>query len=172
VNDIELLRALRGLDRERSPARDLWPGIAAGMAAGRAPVHRAPRRRWIPLAMAAAATLAAVLMWPATLEQIDVPAGQQMAAPDSMPPTDPAQLHGERMLRQADALSIEFRVALAQLHTGPLPPALRPAARDLRESELALREALREQPQSRFLLDQLRRTYEQQLRLSQMAVLG
>jgi hypothetical protein len=114
------------------------------------------------------------VLWPSALDE---PQEAQMAAevrsadPATVPVADLGEAHGERMLRQVDALSIEFRVALAQLE-GPLPPALRPAARDLRDSELALRDALREQPHSRYLLDQLRRTYEQQLRLSQLAALG
>jgi hypothetical protein len=177
MNDMELLRALRALDRERSPRRDLWPAIAAGIEAGHPRSHRRPpRRHWVPLAMAASALLAAVVMWPAALEDGEPGSASAPVAVilegDPEADADLGRAHGDRMLRQADALSIEFRVALAQLEAGPLPPALRPAARDLRESELALREALREQPHSRYLLGQLRRTYEQQLRLSQMAALG
>jgi hypothetical protein len=177
-DDLELRRALRALDRERNPGRDLWPDIAATIQAGtlrQAPAHpvrSSTRRHLLPLAMAASALLAAVVLWPSVLDAPQPTVAEvNRAEREAAPVAGLGEAHGERMLRQVDALSIEFRVALAQLE-GPLPPALRPAARDLRDSELALRDALREQPQSRFLLDQLRRTYEQQLRLSQLAALG
>jgi hypothetical protein len=61
MNDFEIQRRLRELNAPRSPQTDLWPGIAARIAAEEALVSSAqPRRNWLPLA-AAAALLAAVV---------------------------------------------------------------------------------------------------------------
>ena len=160
MNDLELLRALRGLDAGRDPQRDLWPGIAAAIAATPRPAAgRDALRRWTPWALAASALLASVLMWPQRLTEPAAPPAPEWAS-------------ATPLLREADALSLEYRVALAQLAEAPLPPALRPALRELKDSEQSLRAALREQPESVYLLEQLRRTYEQQLRLSQLVALG
>jgi hypothetical protein len=47
--------ALAALPRELEPARDLWPGIAAGLATRQA---AGTRRLWIPMALAASLLLA------------------------------------------------------------------------------------------------------------------
>jgi hypothetical protein len=165
MNEFELRRQLRALATERAPARDLWPAIAAGLP----PRDAAPaasswrRRHWAGWVMAASLAGMMVLLWPLQLA----------------PPTPEPGVHTVRseaptpLLWQAMALRLEYSIAIAQLADTPLPPELRPAVRELKESEQALREALRANPESTFLLGQLRRTYEQQLRLSQLgAALG
>jgi len=168
MNEFELKRRLGELPRERSPQRDLWPSIEAGIAS--APARRQSGRRsprhWAPWALAASVALAAVLMWPEAVEQ---PAPSETHAMPAMAGHLPPY---QGIAWQADALSIEYRVALAQLAPVPLPDELEPVARELRESEQSLRSALRQNPESTFLLAQLRRTYEQQLRLSQLAAFG
>jgi hypothetical protein len=62
MNDPDPLREkIDALPREIAPARDLWPEIQARLGA---PVEPALRRRWrLPLAIAAALILAAMLHW-------------------------------------------------------------------------------------------------------------
>ena len=64
--DAELRMALRGLRQDADPGQDLWPGIAARIAAlprqaTAAPSQRAHRWLW-PLATAASLLLAGVLI--------------------------------------------------------------------------------------------------------------
>ena len=169
MNEFELKRRLGELPRERSPQRELWPAIEAGIVAAQPQRHagRRSQRHWAPWALAASVALTAVLMWPEAVEQTDSSSGAGM-----LPIAGQLPLAYQGIAWQADALSIEYRVALAQLAPVPLPDELEPVARELRESEQSLREALRQNPGSTFLLAQLRRTYEQQLRLSQLAAYG
>jgi hypothetical protein len=155
MNELELRQALRGLRQDREPRRDLWPGIAARLPAA------APRRRhWLPLALAAASALLAVLV-------TRLPAPTDQAAPAMPVAGAPTPL-----LREADMMIVEYRAALAELSLAPLPPTLRPLADQLDDGARDLRDALERHPQSLDLLQQLRRTYDQRLRLSQRAALG
>ncbi len=164
MNEFELRRRLADLRQEREPGHDLWPAIERAIAVAPAARGRHPGRwpHWHGWAMAASLALAALLLWPQQAEQELPPVASAL-------PRSPAHIAIER---QADALSIEYRVALAQLAGGPLPDELRPALRELRDSEAQIREALRQNPESTYLLSQLRRTYEQQLRLSQRVAFG
>ena len=74
--------------------------------------------------------------------------------------------------READALTIEYEVALAVFAAAPLSPDMQAAATELDMSAAQLRDALRSQPQATYLLDRLRHTYDQRLKLTQRAVLG
>jgi hypothetical protein len=166
MDDFELRRRLRGLAGEREPSRELWPGIAAAIAASPARSRQARSRRprpprWLGWAAAAAVTCLAVLLWPQQ-------AADPLLSAEHRPDSEQAR-HQAHMQQELAAMHWEYRLALAQLAETPMPPALRPAARELKESERALRDALREQPQATYLLAQLRRTYEQQLRLGQLA---
>lgn len=159
MNELELRQALRGLRQDRDPAHDLWPGIAT-----RLPAVASPRRRpWLPLALAAASALVAVLV-------------TRLPAPDSgltpnMAVATAAAAPGP-LLREADVMIVEYRAALAELSQAPLPLPLRPLADQLDDGARELRDALEHNPQSLDLLHQLRRTYDQRLRLSQRAALG
>jgi hypothetical protein len=53
-----------------------------------------------------------------------------------------------------------------------MPPELQAAADELDASARQLRAALREQPEATYLLDRLRHTYEQRLRLTRRGVMG
>lgn len=169
MDEFELRRRLQGLASEREPARDLWPGIAAAMA--EAPAARASRRRapWLPMALAASAALLAIMLLPLPHGPISEPEAERASMQPGHGPLQHDPLESV-VLREAAAMAFEYRLALAQL--APLPPELRPAARELKQSEEALREALRAQPEATWLLAQLRRNYEQRLRLSQLAALG
>lgn len=166
-DDLALLRQLRQLPREREPPRDLWPVVAARIAPAGATALR-PRRR-LPLwsGLALAASLGAVVLL-ATRQAPPVPAAPLAIAP---PPAalSPA---GSAMRHEADALTLEYRLALQPFEGAPLPPSLRAAAIELDASAAQLRGALREQPQAPYLLDRLRHTYDQRLKLAQRGALG
>jgi len=160
----DLLARLRALPPRRTPPEAVWQGIRAALDAAPAPAVTAlprrtgalpvTRRRWrLPLSLAAAASLAAlaVLLLPS---RVTAPAGPAPAAP---------------LLAQAEAMSGEYRQAMAALPQGAVPADLQPALRDLDASAAQIRSALRERPDAGYLLGQLRRTYDKRLELTRMA---
>jgi hypothetical protein len=166
-DELDLRRRLRQLARERAPQRDLWSGIQARL--DPVSLRRAPRttRRRGGYALAAAASVLLaliVLLRPAAPPD---PTLTGAAAPPQAGPTPPASLRLE-----ADALTIEYRTALDGFAAAPLPPAVQAAASELDHSADQLREALRAQPDATYLLDRLRHTYDQRLKLTQRAQLG
>jgi hypothetical protein len=172
--DFELLRRLRQLPREREPGRDLWQGIQARIE----PAATQPRRnRALFTGLALAASLAAVALFVTRLAPApgeDVPAmaaagSDAGAAPSSARevPTSPGLLRGD-----ADALTLEYRLALEPFAAAALPQPLRAAAQELDASAAELRLALRAQPDAPYLLERLRHTYDQRLKLAQRAALG
>jgi len=58
MNDFEIQRGLRQMNTPRVPQTDLWPGIAARIAAAEAQPTRAVHRPWLPFAAAASLLLA------------------------------------------------------------------------------------------------------------------
>jgi hypothetical protein len=163
-DELDLLRRLRQLPREVEPARDLWSGIAARIDAPSA--TSAPRSRgWrLAFALAASSALVVVLAWQLMPRSTDVPATALSAG------TSPAR--DELVRRQAEAIAIEYRLALEPFAAAPMPSALLPAATELDSSAERLLDALREQPDATYLLDRLRRTYDQRLKLAQRVALG
>ncbi len=151
MNDLLERQALRALRQDRQPARDLWPGIAARLG------PRATRRAgpwWFALAASLLLAMPAVLLWqgpPGTTTQDSTPAG---------------------LVRDADAMAIQYQAALAEVSAAPLPLPLRGIADDLERDAERLHRALEADPQALLVLHQLRRTYDQRLRLSQRAALG
>lgn len=148
MSDTGLRWQLRQLPREIDPARDLWPGIAARLPAPRR------RPRWLPLGLAMAASLLLAigigLRW--------------------LPPGQAAEPQQARMLAaETEAMVREFEAALIQLGPQPLPSELRADIETLDRSAEAIRHALRADPGSARLLDQLRRTYARRLALTQRA---
>jgi hypothetical protein len=167
-DELELRRGLRQLPREREPARELWSGIEARLAPAVAARRPVPHRRWIAGAFAAAASLALAI--------------GILLRPDPMPAPNESRVAGTAsaasgkplapLRREADALTIEYEVALAVFAAAPLSPDMQAAATELDTSAAQLRDALRAQPQATYLLDRLRHTYDQRLKLTQRAVLG
>jgi hypothetical protein len=148
MNELHLRQTLRALRVDRQPPHDLWPQIA--------PRLRRQPRRWQPAAWALAASLL-----------LAAGSGLLLA-----PPRQPDQAAATAMLRHADAMTLQYRAALAELSVAPLPPELRGVAEQLDRDTERLREALHTQPHSLALLHQLRRTYDLRLRLSQRLLLG
>ena len=155
MKETDLRWQLRQLPRELEPARDLWPGIEAGMR--REPLARA-RRRW-PAALAAAASLllAGGLFWRAD-------------APE--PTAAPNQLEARVVSAEARAITDEYQAALRQLDGAPLPAQVEPSIAALDRSVAQIQSAIVADPDSVFLLEQLRRTYNTRLQLTQRALTG
>jgi hypothetical protein len=163
MNEFELRRRLRDLQTERDPGRELWPGISARLDSGRA---RRPSRGWLPLALVAgAATLLAVLVALRPLPQPSVSAPALAAQGD-------LSVSLALLPRTAAGMNVEYRAALASLPPSALPEELQQTAQLLDDSALQLRNALRQQPQSLFLLEQLRRVYALRLQLGRPAQLA
>lgn len=159
--EFTLRRVLRDLPRERDPAHDLWPGVAARIGTG-ARLRR--RSRWpLMLALAASTAFAAVLVWrpQPSLPEID----------DAAPVAHRGST-SDLLLREAEAVTLEYRLALQTFEQAPLPPAIAAAVTELDASALQIRDALRSDPGASFLLERLRHTYERRLQLTQRATLS
>lgn len=162
--DASLRLQLRGLRRELAPQRDLWPGIASRLATAPAASRRKPPHRFAPLALAASLLLALGVAW-----QLQPPASP-VAKQDST-----SQASAGLIDREAEAMTREYRAALRELQasTPPsgTPQPVQPALRELDRSARQIRTALARDPDARFLLERLRRTYSLRLELTQRAAL-
>lgn len=159
---------LRELRREQAPARDLWPDIAARLAT-RAPrttpatPHVAPRRWALPVALAATVALAiGVVGWQQGLVRVPSVSPSTIAAAPS-----PVQ-------REAAGLTRQYQAALGEIDRTPsgAVPALQPAFDELDRSAQLILAALERDPDSRLLLQQLRRTYSHRLALAQRVAIS
>lgn len=148
--------SLRQLPREREPARDLWPAIAAaiGTPSIRAAAALRPSgQRWLrwTSGVAAALVLAGV--------------GLSVARPEL--------LHSHRnrehrlVLKEADAIRKHYKAELAQFRGVQVPADFAPALRELDASADGIRQALDSRPDAVFLLGQLQHTYARRLQLTQ-----
>lgn len=143
---------LRALRREVAPTRDLWPGIAARLAAPPAAATRHGRRWRLPLATAAGLLLAVgTVVWFA-----------RTGAPIPTP---------SLVQREAEGLTRQYRGALRELAAAPVPAELRPTLVALDRDAASIRAALARDPDSLLLLEQLRRTYAHRLALAQRLAL-
>nr|WP_295377443.1 hypothetical protein [Pseudoxanthomonas sp.] len=167
---------LKGLRQDTPPTRDLWPGIAARIAGlpqpeaapgperghgfpwrkGASPDHggsltRTGARRLVPWAMAASMLLAVGFLWQAT----------HLTSPQ------------EPLIRQEAALlTRDYQGALAQIQGAEAHPELGGALQELDRSAEEILAALDRAPNTRFLLEQLRRTYAKRLALTQRAMMS
>ena len=155
MKETDLRWQLRQLPREIEPERELWPAIEAGI---RRETTAPVRRRW-PAALAAAATLllAAGLFW---------------RAPQGTPPPTPEQIEARVVSTEARAITDEYQAALRQFDGAPLPAQAEPGIAALDRSVAQIQSAIVADPQSLFLLEQLRRTYDRRLELTQRALTG
>lgn len=137
---------LRGLRRDATPSRDLWPGIAARLHPQQA--RRSPRRLG-PVALAASLVLAlGSVGWFASTGLPTAPRAPTLVQ------------------READGLTRQYQAALQEVQV-PMPPTLRPTAEALDRDVAMIRAALARDPDSVRLLEQLRRTYAHRLALAQ-----
>ena len=141
---------LRALRRDDAPARDLWPGIASALPA-RQPAPR--RATWL-----APAAIAATLLLVVGVVGVWQAGRSPMASAFS----------SESLVqREADGLTRQYRAALQELAPMSSPGSLQPAFAVLDRDAALIRSALDQAPDSRLLLDQLRRTYARHLALAQ-----
>ena len=152
--DSDLRWQLRQLPRELDPARELWPGIAAGISS---PRSRKPRRWIFALAMAASLVLA-VGIWMRV-----APLHREATPPD---------LTAQVVQREAHAMTRQYQAALREFDGAPLPPALAPGIRTLDQSAAQIRHAIAADPDSVLLLQQLHKTYSRRLELTHRAITG
>jgi len=163
----EVAAQLRALAQPAAADRDLWPGIEARLATTIPRSVPGPRRHATPprrragwLALAASLLVAAGLARQHTATDTGQPR-LATGAPAPPSPPSPAMLQ-----RQADAMTLEYAAALREVqasHGAPLSPE---AVAELDRSARTIRAALAEDPESRFLLDHLRRVYARQLDLT------
>ena len=163
---------LRGMREDLPPERDLWPLIAARItsAGGASTNAAAPRRRkitrWAPLALAASLLLAVGLAWQwRALPADQLPAAGETAQ-SSAHPESAKLLHIE-----AEAMALQYGAALQELQAASpqtqRSPAEIAALETLDRSTDQIRDALRRDPNARFLFERLRRTYALRLALTQ-----
>ena len=152
LSDDALRWQLRALKQGVPLSRDLWPDIAAKLAAAPAPVAAParPPRRVAPFALAASVLLAVTMTW------------QLQRTPE-----------GDALIqREAAAMTRDYSGALAQMDAqAKASPDYAPALHALDQSAAEIRHAIATDPQARFLLEQLRRTYARRLALTQRAVM-
>ena len=157
TDDDALRWQLRAMRRDVAPQGDLWPGIAARIATTPqevpAPATRRNVRRFAPVALAASLLLAVGVVWQGGLL-----------------PTAPTPADGV-IRQQAGVLTHEYQGALQAMPQTRSSSAYAPALRDLDRSAAKILIALDHDPDARFLLEQLRRTYARRLALTQRAAL-
>ena len=73
---------------------------------------------------------------------------------------------------EARAITDEYRAALRQFDGAPLPAQVEPSIAALDRSVAQIQSAIVADPDSVFLLEQLRRTYDRRLQLTQRAIAG
>lgn len=156
-NDDALRWQLKQLRRDIEPQDDLWPGIAvriAGAPQTAAAPRRARTRRFAPWAMAASLLLAVGVVW-------------QM-----LPATQPPPSAGNAIIRQqAVSMTLAYENALARLQQAQTHPEMDSAFGELDRGAAQILSAIDRDPDARFLIEQLRRTYARRLQLTQRALM-
>lgn len=188
---------LRALRRDQPPSRDLWSGIAArlgeqapadsaappavrGEAPAAAPEHAVqeravpepaavailprrakPARGWMaPLALAASVAALAIGL-SAHFRGAPSPAGSGVASTQAAAAPSLVQ-------REAQGMTLQYQAALREVEpASAVSVAMKPAFDDLDRNAALILDALSHDPDSRMLLEQLRRTYARRLALAQ-----
>jgi hypothetical protein len=149
-----LLRSLRALQRPIAPANDLWPLIATRIATGQAPVARVPRRlRLAPMALVASLVIAVLMVHQLTHRSHGV--------------------QDQLIAEEAQGMTREYAGAMRVLTaSAPNRTADTAELQVLDRSAAQIRNALRRDPDARFLLDRLQHTYALRLALTQRAAMS
>ena len=155
MTETDLRWQLRQLPRELEPTRDLWPGIEASILR-RQPARRSTWRHLTSLAMAASLVLAAGLFW------------KSRPAPDAgLVQPDPSAVV---VATESRAITEEYQAALRQYDGAPIASPMRTSLGELDRSVAQIQRAIERNPDSAFLLQQLRKTYSRRLELTQRAI--
>ena len=164
-DDLELRRRLADLKRDLSPDADLWPGIAARVAA-------TPQQRPSRFHGGWRVALAASLVVAATLALSGVEQHRMSNAT--------AQIGAERaqaapfVSGQVRSLESAYAGALDELRAHPsdggttVSPSLRTAAARLDAAEIELKASLAAEPRATYLIEMLGRTQAKRLELEKM----
>lgn len=152
MSESDLRWRLRQLPRDVELARDLWPAIQAGIE--RRPL-RSPRLWVAGLAMAASMVLAVGLYWRASVPEA---------------PAATEQMTARIVSSESRAITDEYQAALRQFDGAPIASQLSPSLSALDRSVAQIQSAIAANPDSVFLLQQLRRTYSRRLALTQRAI--
>ncbi|NUS61152.1 MAG: hypothetical protein HOQ01_09405 [Lysobacter sp.] len=154
---------LRALRKDVAPQVDLWPSIAHRIAATKQvrpepTVQRKSLRAFAPLAAAASLALAIGIAW-----QVKPVSPAGIVASNEAPVP-----HARIIAREAEAMTREYQAALQEIDAFTPPTAQRaPELKVLDTSAAQIRTALSRDPEARFLLDRLQRTYTRRLELTQ-----
>ena len=146
MTEFEIQRGLRQMNTPRVPQTDLWPGIAARIAAAEAEPARSVRRTWLPFAAAASLLLAvgaAVVLL-------------------QMQPRDDATLANSAMPMPARVSPKDAR-DFSRAPGGD--PRLVGAAVVLDSAHAELEQALEQRPDAVFLVSLLNRTNARRMKL-------
>ncbi|RZA21404.1 MAG: hypothetical protein EOP93_03105 [Lysobacteraceae bacterium] len=170
IGDAELRMALRGLRQDAQPGNDLWPGIAARIAAlprQSQATPAPPRQRWLwPLATAASLLVAVGVSW-------NVQPGRPAPGMSGTPIAITAAGAGKQaplVQREAETLTVQYRAALREIDATSVPAGWQPGLDALDRSADEIRLALQHDPNSRLLLQRLRDTYTRRLALSRRSL--
>lgn len=147
---------LRAMRRDEAPERDLWAGIAERIQAQ--PRQAAPQRpRWIaPVAMAATLVFAIGMV------------GLWRVSGDGPANPGPASAQRETLVQlEAQGMQRQYQAAMIEVGASRPPAELQPAFDELDRNAALILDALAHNPDSRLLLEQLRRTYARRLALAQ-----
>lgn len=142
---------LRAMRQDVEPTRDLWAGVVPRLEAR--PPERAPvRTPWLALAASLLLVAGVAGIWQGRVREMDA---------------------GQAALVESRRMSSDFREALAAMpNDAERSSMLAPAIDELDRSAAQIRRALARDPDSRLLLEQLRRTYARRIELSQRAIVG
>ncbi|HEU4664578.1 MAG TPA: hypothetical protein VFS55_11145 [Dokdonella sp.] len=150
MTEFEIQRGLRQMNAPRTPQADLWPGIAARIAAADAAAAPAParRRRWLPFAVAASVLLAVAAGFPAYRLHEQRVAADFAAATDSPLPVrvSPRDAHDLSRAPGGDPRLLGAAVVLDAAHA-------------------ELEQALDQRPDAVFLVSLLNRTNARRMKL-------
>lgn len=168
MNELEYRRALKALPREIQPDRNLWPGIAAKLGQQQLPLSTNHQRR---LRITAAASLAGamlVLGWQ-ILSQSSSFSHFQLSEQEK-PKTSWILHEASYMKANVDAALI----AGAAIHPKQLESrsdeGFRSTFNELEIAQRDLDQALKQHPESIFLLDRMRHLQQQRIRLTHHAL--
>lgn len=156
-DELPPIRGLAGLSMEREPAHDLWPRIEARIAP---PLHVVPRRRrWVP--MAAAAAIAAAIAGLIGMRQLQVPPDASpilvSATPADAPPAARPDTATSSTVAMADDAPSRVQ--------GPNRALVKANLKIVKSAEDQLRQALATDPNDQYLQSLLLSTETQKQHL-------